>query len=371
MRNRIVIAFSVLTLFACKKTVEQMPAQPDPLFSVSYNIDGNFRTLKAGKEDYYMYSSYKSDEFNVGQLIGELKNSNTNKTNAFTFKFRSNSKTDIDLDSVLTLGIKDVTDTNFFMASNTRVKLNLDAIATDNVVKYSWSVNTDLRSTLKNPSFVFDSNEDNDFPVTLQTFFDTGCVASTKRCVDFNNMGCYGDFVFSKDANLAYTFSIPSYIAGDVSSVIWYINNQEVSTSKVLAHTFSSAGNYLISADVLFKSGCISCLSKRIVVDYGGMYNGCLSDFDMSYTTYNNAHYLQLNTVEINYWDDSGVLFSSVFSVNPGNVEILEVSDYKNNEIGKQTKKIRFSGEVKLTNHQGSQITVAIQEAIIAVSTGQ
>lgn len=371
MRSRLVIAMSFLALSACKKTAQQMPVQPDPLFSVFYAISGNSYSIKAGNEDYYMYSSNMNDEFNVNQLIGELKNTTVNKTNAFEFKFRSNSKTELHLDSVLALGRKDVTDTNLLQASNTRIKLSLDALATNNVVKYVWSVNTNLSSTLKNPSFVFDSNEDNNFPVSLQTFFDTSCVATTKRCIDFNYTSCYGDFVFSKAANLEYTFSLPPSIFGEVSHVVWYINNQIAGNSKELKHTFTGAGNFLVSADIFFNSGCMSCLSKRVIVDYSNSYSGCLSDFDVKYTSYNNAHYLQLNTTEINYWDNSGVQFSSVFSSNPGFLEIHEVSAFEKNETGNSTQKIRFSGEVRLTNASGSEVIVDIQEAIIAVGTGQ
>jgi len=371
MSSRLVIAMSFLALSACKKTAQQMPVQPDPLFSVSYAIGGNSYSIKAGNENYYMYSSNMSDEFNINQLIGELKNTAANKTNAFEFKFRSNSKTELHLDSVLALGRKEVTDTNLLQASNTRVKLSLDALATTNVVKYVWSVNTNLSSTLKNPSFVFDSNEDNNFPVSLQTFFDTSCVATSKRCINFDNTSCYGDFILSKTANLEYTFSLPSSLFGEVSHVIWYVNNQFIENSKELTHTFTGTGNYLISADIFFSSGCMSCLSKRVIVDYGSSYSGCLSDFDVKYTSYNNAHYLQLNTAEINYWDNSGVLFSSVFSSNPGFLEILEVSDFEKNETGNSTQKIRFSGEVRLTNASGSEVIIDIQEAIIAVGTGQ
>jgi hypothetical protein len=371
MINRFVIALSLLAFVACKKSVQQMPAQPDPLFSVAYSINGNFQTLNAGKDGYYMYSKNENDEFNINQLIGELKTDDANQTNAFEFKFRSNAKTDLHLDSVLALGQKEVTDTNLLQASNTRIKLNLNALATNNVIKYIWSVNTNLSSTEKSPSFVFDSNEDNNFPVSLQTFFDTSCVATTKRCINFDNTTCHADFVFSKGTNLDYTFSVPASIAGEVSSVTWYINNQVAGTSKELLHSFSGAGNYLISADVFFNSGCMSCVSKRVIVDYGSVYNGCLSDFDVSYTAYNNAHFLQLNTTEINYWDDSGVLYSSIYSADPGFLEILEVSNFENNEVGKPTKKVRFSGNVRLTNLQGSELTVDIQEAIIAVGTGQ
>ena len=365
------IALSLIALISCRKEVQKTPVQPDPLFSVDYIVNGSYNTLNAGKDDYYMHSSSDKDEFNIGQLIGELKNSNAIKTNAFEFKFRSNSKTDLDLNSVLTLGKKDLTDTNLLQASNTKVRLDLDAQTTDNVIKYVWSVNTNLSSALKSPSFVFDSNEDNDFPVSLQTYFDTGCVATTKRCINFSNMSCYGDFAFTKDASLGYTFSVPPYMAGDVSHVVWYVNNQVMGTSKEFNYTFQGAGNYLISADVFFNSGCMSCLSKRVLVDYGSTYNGCLSDFNVTYTTFNNASFLQLNTIEINYWDDSGTLYSSVFSANPGDIEILEISDYDNNEVGNSTKKIRFSGVVTLTDIIGSKKTVDIQEAIIAVETGQ
>lgn len=371
MRFKLAIGVSLLVLLACKKTIQQMPVQPSPLFSVKYNIGGMDYSINAGEDGYYMYSNNMNDEFNVNQLIGELKNSNANKKNAFEFKFRSNSKTELHLDSVLTIGRKVVTDTNLLKASNTRVKLSLDALATNNVVKYIWSVNTNLSSTLKNPSFVFDSNEDNNFPVSLQTFFDTSCVATTKRCINFNHTGCYGDFVFSKVANLEYKFSLPSYLSEEVSHVVWYINSESAAQTKEFSHTFTGAGNYLVSAHIYFNSGCLSCLSKRIVIDYGNVYNGCLSDFDVRYTSYNNAHYLQLNTTEINFWNNSGVLFSSVYNSDPGFLEIHDISDFEKNETGNPTQKIRFSGEVKLTNASGAEVTIDINEAIIAVGTGQ
>ena len=373
MRNRALILLSVLTLIACKKTIQQTPVQADPLFTVAYTVNGNYRTIQAGKEDYYMYSSSESDEFNVSQLIGEIKGINSSKANAFEFKFRSNSETNINLDSVLTIGKKELTDSNLLQASTTKFLVSLNAFKTDHVDTYLWSVNSGLSSTLKSPSFVFDSKDDPNFPASLQTFFDTGCTALTKRCINFNNMGCWGDFNVEQGPDLEYTFSVPPQQNDEVEKVHWYVGiNYEPSNLKnQLVHKFQSPGQYLISADVYFKSGCVSCLSKEIIVEPAYTNGGCLSDFDVNYSPFNEVAHLQLNTIEINYWDESGVLFSSVYCASPGSLEILEISDFENNEVGNQTKKVRLSGEVKLTSAQGSEITIDIEESTIAVGTRQ
>ena len=344
-----------------------MPIEPDPVFTMTYSVNNVQGHIQAGKEDYYMYTYSEKDAFNIDQLKGELRDGNTNKTNAFEFSFRSNSKTDVDLDSLFSLGQKAISDSNLHQASNTRVKLSLDARETQNVIKYNWTVNTILSSNLKNPSFIFDSNEDDNFPVALQTFFDTSCVATTQRCVEFSNTSCFADFDFTVTNTLEYTFSIPPYLEDDVQSVIWYVNNQITGTGKQVTHNFPSQGNYFISVDVFFKDGCASCISRRLTVNSGNSYNGCVADFDMEFTTYNTARYLQLNTLEIKYWDDSGVLYSSINSLNPGTVEILEASDYKANETGLPTKKVRLKGVVTLTSNQGAEILLDIEEANIAV----
>jgi hypothetical protein len=111
----------------------------------------------------------------------------------------------------------------------------------------------------------------------------------------------------------------------------------------------------------------MSCVSKRVLVDFGTANNGCLADFDVAFTSFNNAKYLQLNTLEINYWNDSGVKYSSINTADPGFVEVLEVSSYEENEVGMPTAKVRLSGIVRLTNEQGSEITMNINEATIAV----
>jgi hypothetical protein len=350
--------------------MEQLPSQPTPIFYVDYSIGGVQENIQAGKEEYYMFTSARVDSFSVPNLVGSLMPEDGMKKKAFEFKFRGNSTLNNNLDSVFQLGTKELLDTHVFDASNTRVRVKFDANDVDNVNKYLWKINTNIPPTgLKSPERIFDINEDNNFPTTLQTFFDTGCVSTTTRCINFNHMGCYGDYDFTfNGGGLNYTFKPTSQYEADVASVIWYVNHNKVAETKVFDHTFSVPGNYLISADIFFKNGCMSCVSKRVAIDVNYPGGGCFSDFSIEYEPLNSPKYLQLNKLELSYWDENGMKYSSVNCGNPGSIEIIESELYKENESGKRTQRVKLKGDITLYNKHGDRLSVSLNEVQIAVA---
>ena len=356
----------LIVAFGCKKEPLQIIGEPIPVFYIDYSVAGAINTIKAGESNYYMQTSSTVDSFAVSNYVGKLA-MHTEDKSAFEFKFRGNSINDNNTDSVFFQGPKELLDSNIASASNSRVKIKLEAKAEANVLDYKWMINGTISSSERVAEMDFDYLQLNNFPASLVTVFDTGCSANSARCIDINNSGCYADFFVTNDGGNNYTFQVSPDFINDVSHVIWYVGSSQISTGKTFSYNFSSNGKYYIWADVFFKSGCMSCLGKQITVSPSYPGSGCFADFKVNYIPYSSQEFIQLNRLEINYWNEQGQYYSTKFHNNPGSAEILESSNYKLNEFGNPTQKVKLKGIVKLANELGEEIEITISEAFIAV----
>ena len=297
------------------------------------------------------------DSLSVSEMWGSLQPQFNENINAIEIKFRNTNVGQVEPDSVFKVGVRELTDSSCGYMQNTNVKVKFIPLEATGVTGYKWTINANIITTVAEPEYTFDTTEINNFPVYLHTFFENGCIGSTKRCLDFRNSGCEAEFDFHHDTDMTYQFYLPAGMENEVEKVVWYVNGN-VFDSKSLSYTFPSTGNHFVNADVFYKDGCAACVGKKLQVDPNGSSLTCNNNFKMEFTPIDKDAHLQLGQIEINYWDDNGVLYSTKYTSIQESINITHVSDYENNHQGQSTKLIELDGDFTLVNASGQSIEI-------------
>ena len=218
------------------------------------------------------------------------------------------------------------------------------------------------------PVFVFDTNEVTNIPIYLHTNYSNGCMASSSRCLDFRNLNRFGDFKYEHQYGSTYLFSIPANIMSKVNKVTWYIGTSSFEGNSVFYDFFATSSEYFVSASILYKDGSESCVGKNIKIDANGAPVNCNNNIDFEIIETTNYDHLQLDKIEVNYWNENGKRYSSKWGASPGVLDIISIENYKVNKEGKQTKKVKFKGTITLYSLSGEEIVLEDLDAIMAIA---
>jgi PKD repeat protein len=130
------------------------------------------------------------------------------------------------------------------------------------------------------------------------------------------------------------------------------------------SHVYKKSGRY-ISKLLLTDAQNDTCVSYYQVSATSD--KDCSANYITVFTPVNNTKALSAITVLVT--DASGTVYSSKDYVQPAgsSFEIVSVEDYKANDLGQSTKKVKIKFSCTLNNN-GSQLTVKNGEAVIAVA---
>jgi len=137
----IYITLTISVLFGCKKVDLEPTPSNDPVFLVDANLGGDSLKWVAGVDDFYMFTEFSKDNFEVYTLTGRLakdENCVSDCEESLTFSIRSSlpttSTATFNIDQAIELG-------DFSFYEN-------DPSGTGNVVGYLYSLN----SSFSNPA---------------------------------------------------------------------------------------------------------------------------------------------------------------------------------------------------------------------------
>lgn len=366
--KKLLFIIPVLISVACQKEITNNIENGEPVFHTTYTIDGQTVTLNAGDNDKYMFSGIDKDSLSVDEYYGDLTNINNPRTNALQFIFRNAVPFGSDVDSTFRTGQKELLSNFCGVPVSTMFQVKFKPWTNGAFNYNNWVINSTITTTLDEPIYTFDTNEVTSIPVYLHTYYNNGCIASSSRCLDFRNLGCSGDFEYSHLFGYTYQFSLPTALLGQVEKVIWYIGSSTYE-GNTISHTFQNGlQQSMVHASIVFKSGCESCVGKKLSFNQTGGLIQCENDIDFEITEFTNYDHLQLGKIEVNYWDDNGIMYSSKWGPDPGIADIVSVEDYKVNKDGLPTKKVHLKGTFTLTSLSGKELTLENVNAIIAVA---
>ncbi|TND00384.1 MAG: hypothetical protein FD123_4380, partial [Bacteroidetes bacterium] len=136
---KIVSLFFLASLvYGCRKE-EPVNFTGTPVFYVNGTLNGSPLNLRAGENNYYMYSSYTSDVNSVYEFTGDMRTqwSNTNSPSSFKVTIRDYDQHNIvntSIDSALQAGAYT------FVSPPAGTTINFTALPQgDSVLNYNWT----------------------------------------------------------------------------------------------------------------------------------------------------------------------------------------------------------------------------------------
>ncbi len=351
----------VLTATGCRKE-EPQPVTGNPVFYVNGTLNGSPLLLRAGVDNYYMYSEYSADQQNLYSFAGHLKTDgssnpapNSLRISITDFQYAAPGLTN--MDSALFIG-------NYAFAQSQPSPLAVQFFSTafgDTILSYTWDFGDGNFGTGANPVHTYGNA--GTYNVCLNTAFvhnniaqgDTICnminVSLPNACSNsFTGVNLFGNtFLFQATGSggtAPYQFS-------------WDFGDTAAATGDSVNHPFTMPPNDGICRVTLTSNDAANCtfITQRNIPLQSA--TGCYANFTTQALTGSGA----FSNVTVEWTDANGIIYSSANGVGLNNsFQVLSVEDYANNENGQRTKKIKML--VTCTLFNGSN-TVQLDNAEI------
>jgi PKD repeat protein len=368
---RLIILIILISIhFSCQKeNLPESAIENAPIFSFIGNVNNNPIAIKAGIDDYYMFSSYIQDTNNVYNFIGNIKQSNcvgcpnsiSIQVNDFAVSAFEGSSF---IDSALFIGFYDyvsgVTDSISYEV-NFQSEFNLTASY------YLWDFGDGTTSNLPNPSHVYETKGEYNVCLTIGS---NDIIPCTSSICNIQKIGLPGN---ACRTNISYTsYSLGSFNFFQSTTGIgpfnytWNFGDGTGSDLENPSHVYFGQNNYMVSLFAVDANSDTAFANSNIIVSQDSTI--CATNYSIgSITPIDNL--LSLSNIIITWTGEDGIVYTSNNFQQPeeSNFQILSIDDYQNNENNQKTKKIHIA--FNCTVYSGSNaIEIENGEAIIAVA---
>lgn len=369
MAKRTIYLFSFCIAFfiSCKKTpLPEDSSSEEPVFYVKCNINGVPLNLSAGTNDYYMNSSHYLDTNNVYVYKAELMQNSCSNNCGYSLTILIND------DKVSSAGaLPDVNNTfrsgeyGFFGSEQAPLFYRAKFTPVTSIsegINYTWEFDT-MKVNTYEAEAILSSNKKH----IVNLLSDGKCVTKHCNVFDVGNPLQTSISVFrlqTTDGTLKYKFE-PSATGQAPYRYYWTFGDKTAPSTEALPeHAYTQQG-YYTAVLRLIDANNDTCFSYYQVPAF--YETTCNANFTAVFTPIPNPKVLSAVTVIIT--DPNGKTYSSKYLMQPNvsKFEIMDVSEYKTNKNGEQTKKIKFNFNC-VVNDGENKITISGGEAVMALS---
>lgn len=351
------ISLIVFTIGSCKKVdLEEVPSG-DPVFSVDAKLDGVDLNLVAGDDDFYMFSEFSKDNFDVYTMTGRFaKDSNCNVEceESLSFSIRSSyvdslPNAPFEINSALTEG----TNLNYFSNMNsTSIGYNyffnaelVDSIMGTPADSFYWEITSDSFSFISfAESFSLVYLGQTDLEVKLEITSNGGCTSYIQKVIPLgvvDNCDLYIDIF--PTGNFEFTL-FPMLGNGNTAFFDWInIGSPNNDTLLIDSTTFLPANGTLELVASDFNQQCAVQIGICPEYQSSNFFPSSFSFPKINYAvdTFSTGMIMeQLSTVTIEYQDVTGTYSSNLADNSNSTFTITNIEDYEVNENGEKTKKL-------------------------------
>jgi hypothetical protein len=368
MKNagRYLLFFVILFTYSCKKN--PLPA-PEPeegsVFKVNCKVNGAPILLEAGINNYYLYASHFFDTSQVYVYKAELKQNNCQPNCGYEFTFLINdfrvsaANAAMKPDSGLIAGSYTYNDGNL---PPLRYEGTFSALAASG--SYTWAYSDGSSTKGQNAS---DKHFFKEGPATVRLSVANGtCATSHLNEFDVGNplQASIAAARIEPPSVLNYSFSAVATLP-DVSYFWEFGDGNSSNAFPSVSHQYGITEAYY-RAKLSVTNGINSCVSYYQVPAFFNPV--CQANFSSHFTAIPNPKALSAVTIMV-FDPSTGLNYSSALLDQPATsqFEILSVENYKNNEQGLATRKMKVRFSCKAVNGSNT-LNITHGEAIIAVS---
>ncbi len=392
MKRLIFYKFLIIsTLFAACNKVELDPEDGEPVFTAEAKFDGNPKAWQAGVEDFYMFSSFEKDDFDVHVFSGSFTKTDSivsGESLAFHIRdYQQLAEGSPDIIEALehSFGFADMSGNDSTLVTTIDTVWNAIFFVTQSIqpsgiqVIYEWDFgdqggDTTLQDSI---SHIYEDTPHN-VPVTL-----------TVKAANNSCSGFYTKYITANGnaQNCQLNFNIDTFTFNSITitalpsgvAPYQYLWSDSTITGSTYYLQLNPVGMTYVAVTVTDALGCAVSGGLSTTIVSGTLPTICVAAFDYSiqqelidsqYYQIIYADSLQLSKITIVYTNTEGIQYRSDRQPQEPNatIKILEVDEYDTNEKGEKTKKLTLEFTCRLWNEQGSFIDVTEGKAVIAVA---
>lgn len=359
LRKIVAILSVIVTMVSCQKDESPLTYnstyQDDYRFYTRAKVNGLPVDFYAGDNGYGLETDYSIDS-GIVIMSGTLSTGDAMLKNAIVLRMRGNEKvsvaSDFQVGQALRPGLYSYRDRSGYSVVPGEYELQFFGDTNLYPASFHWQFQDSTESFVQNPPIKqVNSGNHDPFTVSLTTNY-YGCQSSVVHHVNVED-DC--DATFNMTSLSSYGCAIEVIARhGNLLSVDWTLDGSSVSPdfSGNINTTYIS-GKHELKAEMFFEDGCTKVVERHFNA-LGGA--DCLGDFWFNknqVTVYDSE---QLGSVELEYYDETGKMFSTYYSDVNGKFKIASLSPYKENALGQQTTRFFFEANAVLKSSDGSSV---------------
>ncbi|MGB0978418.1 MAG: hypothetical protein ACPGVV_03435 [Croceimicrobium sp.] len=353
----LVIASFLIALFSgCKEDEgpNQSSFMESPRFYVNSTINGLPLNLVAGEEGYQMFTSYELED-SVLVMNGVLAADSPAFQKAVVLKIRGSEllgpNSQISAGNVFQQGPLPLMDPSGATVQPGYYDYHFFADSINSHINLLWSA---PRSSYYGDScsiIGLNSSLNQSFTIEMSSAGPLSCTPSVKHTIQ-TGKECKAQIHVINSTSSELHVEVQERI-GRIQEVNWQIAGQNAGQGNSLLYSVVGfQPGYRVKAEVKFESGCTEIIEKIILP--GGPSCDINIDYRMEGHRVANPH--NLATIELQYYDESGKLFSSAYPNAQGSFVIESVSAYSDANSSLSHQRFSFSGEAVLKSADGSSL---------------
>jgi len=141
---------------------------------------------------------------------------------------------------------------------------NLSDLKGNSLKSYNWSIDGTLQSSALNPEFIFEDTGSYEIDLILET--QSGCSQNISKIIDVKPSP---ESFFQLNQKVgAYPFDIATTAgnAENISSVLWTLDGDSISSNQELTYTINEVGTYLLGLRLVNSEGCVDEYFEQVKV---------------------------------------------------------------------------------------------------------
>lgn len=357
-----------LLLFACDKKdyPKDRIESGDAAFYSELIVNGNTLKLEAGKNGYYMYSSYQQDSNGVYGFIGELKNVSGSGASPNSLKIQFNdSKISAPNAASNAMSALVPGTYQFFDATySTSYGVEFESTYNKNAKTYFWDFGDGTTSNEANPVHYF--KKPGELTSCLSIEGINSCNSSACQQITLGNDAFNGYISSTSVSDSSLIFSATTLGGKAPYTYLWSFGDGVTSQIASPKHIYTIGGSYPVKLKLTDADSKTLQLSYNVVT--GSDKSSCATNIKIKSILPSVIKY-GLREVLVSFTDANGKVFSSFINAqaNSSSFKVIAVEDFDANEHGERTKKIRVN--FNCTLYSGTEnITIEGTDCIICVA---